>query len=218
MHTIGLLGGTFDPIHFGHLRTAQELSESLRLNELRFIPSSNPPHKAKPQVTAENRAAMVKLAIIDNPIFKFDGRELLRIGSSYTIDTLLSLRAELGDNVSLILIMGSDAFIKFNTWYRWQEIIKLCNIALVQRPLPTKKEALPKELEIFLNNHYTEHVKDLHDSNFGYVTMQAITPLEISSTAIRDAIQHQNTPRYLLPDGVLEYIHSNRLYNRTTKA
>lgn len=216
MQTIGLLGGTFNPIHFGHLRMAQELAESLSLNEVRFIPSANPPHKAPPQVSAENRAAMVKLAIADNPQFQFDGRELSRMGASYTVDTLESLRSELGNQVSMVLMMGSDAFTKFSTWHRWQEIIKLCHIALVQRPASNMKEPLTKELETFLHNHYTEHAEDLHESNAGLVTMQAITPLEISSTAIRNTLQNKQSARYLMADSVLEYISANQLYETTS--
>lgn len=213
MQTIGLLGGTFNPIHFGHLRMAQELAESLSLNAVKFIPSANPPHKPPPQVSAEHRASMVQLAITNNPQFQFDDRELNRTGASYMVDTLESLRSELGDDASLILIMGGDAFTKFNTWHRWQEIIKLCHIALVQRPASGNKEALTKELEIFLHNHYTEHANDLHDTNAGLVTMQAITPLEISSTAIRQALQLKHSARYLMPESVLRYIAANQLYS-----
>ena len=213
MQTIGLLGGTFNPIHFGHLRMAQELAESLSLNEVKFIPSANPPHKPPPQVSAEHRAAIVQLAIADNPQFQFDGRELSRNGASFTIDTLESLRDEFGDSVSLILVMGSDAFTKFNTWHRWQEIIKLCHIALVQRPVSSNKESLTKELETFLHNHYTEHAEDLHESSAGLVTMQAITPLEISSTAIRQALQLNHSARYLMPENVLDYIAAQQLYS-----
>ena len=213
MQTIGLLGGTFNPIHFGHLRMAQELADSLSLSAVKFIPSANPPHKPSPQVSAEHRAAMVQLAITGNSEFQLDGRELIRTGASYTIDTLESLRDELGDSASLILIMGSDAFTKFNTWHRWQEIIKLCHIALVQRPVSSNKESLTKELETFLHNHYTEHAEDLHESSAGLVTMQAITPLEISSTAIRQALQLKHSARYLMPEKVLDYIAAEQLYN-----
>jgi nicotinate-nucleotide adenylyltransferase len=213
VQTIGLLGGTFNPIHFGHLRMAQELADSLSLNSVKFIPSANPPHKPPPQVSAEHRAAMVQLAIADNPQFLFDGRELSRTGASYTIETLESLRDELGDGTSLILIMGSDAFTKFNTWHRWQEIIKLCHIALVQRPASTNKESLTKELETFLHNHYTEHAEDLHEGSAGLVTMQAITPLEISSTAIRQALQLKHSARYLMPENVLDYIAAKQLFS-----
>jgi len=213
MQTIGLLGGTFDPIHFGHLRMAQELAESLSLSTVKFIPSANPPHKRSPQVSAEHRAAIVQLAIADNPQFQFDGRELNRSGASYTIDTLESLRSELENDASLILIMGSDAFTKFNTWHRWQEIIKLCHIALVQRPASTKQDVLTKELETFLHNHYTEHADDLHNISAGLVTMQAITPLDISSTAIRQSLQLKRSVRYLIPESVLNYITAKQLYS-----
>jgi nicotinate-nucleotide adenylyltransferase len=179
---------------------------------VQFIPSANPPHKPPPQVSAENRAAMVKLAIADNPKFQFDGRELLRTSASYTLDTLEDLRKELGNDTSLVLIMGSDAFTKFNTWHRWQEIIGLCHIALVQRPVSSIKEPLSNDLQTFLHNHYTEHVQDLHEVSAGLVTMQAITPLEISSTAIRNALQNKHSARYLMADSVLEYISANQLY------
>jgi len=210
--TIGLLGGTFNPIHFGHLRMAQELADSLSLSSVKFIPSANPPHKPPPQVSAEHRSAMVQLAITGNSQFQFDGRELSRAGASYTVETLESLRDEFGDSAGLILIMGSDAFTKFNTWHRWQEIIKLCHIALVQRPASTNKEPLTKELETFLHNHYTEHAEDLHESSAGLITMQAITPLEISSTAIRQALQLKHSARYLMPENVLDYIAAKHLY------
>ncbi|WP_370868113.1 nicotinate-nucleotide adenylyltransferase [Methylotenera sp.] len=216
MPAIGILGGTFNPIHFGHLRMAQELAESLSLNEVRFIPSANPPHKPLPLVTADHRAAMVQLAIADNPLFAFDDRELRRTDTintpSYTIDTLVSLRTELGEKVSLVLIMGSDAFTKFDTWHHWQEIISLCHIALVQRPDKKPSKPLAKSLETFLHNHYTEHFDDLHESNAGFVTMQAITPLEISSTAIRSILQQKHSARYLTPQSVLDFIEINKLY------
>jgi len=214
---IGIFGGTFNPIHFGHLRMAQELAESLNLDEVRFIPSASPPHKLPPLVSAEQRASMVQLAIANNPLFKFDGRELHRTATdnmpSYTIDTLQSLRDELGENASLVLFMGSDAFSKFNTWHRWDEIISLCHIALVQRPLASIKEPLPKVLDTFLHNHYTENVDDLHEASAGYVTMQTITSLEISSTAIRNSLQNKQSARYLMPENVIEYIKSQQLYS-----
>ena len=217
MPTIGLLGGTFDPIHFGHLRMAQELAEALNLDEVRFIPAANPPHKSTPLVTAHHRATMVQLAINNNPLFRLDDREIFRAGASYTIDTLISLRNELGENTSLVLFMGSDAFTNFNTWHDWEKIIQLCHIALVQRPLSSMKAPLAKVLETFLHNHYTENIDDLRETHAGYVTMQSITPLDISSTAIRTNLQNKSSARYLMPDGVLDYIESNMLYNNSAK-
>ena len=214
MQTLGILGGTFNPIHFGHLRMAQELAESLSLNEVRFIPSANPPHKPMPQVSAEHRAAMVEIAIADNPLFKLDNRELLRTGASYTIDTLQSLRDELGAQASITLFMGNDAFTKLNTWHRWQDLLSLCHIGLVARPnVPSQpKTGLPKVLESYLQQHYTELADDLAEHSCGFIHMQAITALDISSTAIREALQNKHSARYLLPESVLSYIQEQQLY------
>jgi len=211
LKAIGILGGTFNPIHFGHLRMAQELADALNFDEIRFIPAASPPHKDTPAISAEHRAAMVRLAIADNPAFTCDERELHRTGASYTIDTLLSLREELGSQVSMTLFMGSDAFTKFDTWHRWEEIIQHCHIALVQRP-HVNQDKLPKVLETFLHNHYTENSDDLHTSPAGYVTMRQITALDISSTAIRAAFKHGYSTRYLMPDNVIEYIQTYHLY------
>lgn len=208
---IGIFGGTFNPIHFGHLRMAQELTDALNFDEVRFIPAANPPHKNALAISAEHRAAMVQLSIADNTGFSFDDRELHRAGASYTIDTLLSLREDLGMQTSITLLMGSDAFTKFDTWHRWQEIIQLCHIALVQRP-QAEANKLPKILETFLHNHYTEHSDDLHTAPAGFVTMRQVTALDISSTAIREAFKHGYSARYLMPDSVIEYIHTHKLY------
>lgn len=213
MKSIGILGGTFNPIHYGHLRMAQELADALNFDEVRFIPAANPPHKDAPAISAEHRAAMVRLAIKNNPAFTCDDRELRRTGASYTIDTLLSLRQELGAQVSITLLMGSDAFTKFDTWHRWEEIIQHCHIVLVQRP-QTEPNKLPRILETFLHNHYTENGDDLHDTPAGFVTMRQVTALDISSTAIRDTLQQGFSARYLMPDHVIEYIHARQLYRK----
>lgn len=212
MKCVGLLGGTFNPIHYGHLRMAQELAEALNLDEVRFIPSANPPHKAAPTVSAGHRAEMVELAIEDNPLFTCDRRELKRAGASYTIDTLISLREALGNNVALCLIMGSDAFTKLNTWHRWQELLDFCHLILVQRPNSLAKEPLNKELELFLHQHYTEHQEDLSTQAAGYIHMHAITALDISSTAIRLAFQNTLSTQYLMPEAVINYIQTHQLY------
>ena len=207
------MGGTFNPIHYGHLRMAQELCEQLNLNEVLFIPAANPPHKNDGLISAEHRAAMVKIAIESNTRFCFDGRELNRIGASYTIDTLHSLRDELGKEQSLVLFMGSDVFTKFNTWHHWQEIIQLCHIALVKRTNRSEqKHELPKILETFLHNHYTENSDELHLSSAGWITMQLITALDISSTSIRHRLINKDSARYLMPDSVIDYIKQNNLY------
>ena len=213
MPAIGILGGTFNPVHYGHLRMAQELAESLNLDTVRFIPAANPPHKDAPAISAEQRAAMVQLAIANNSRFVFDDRELHRAGASYTLDTLHSLRDELGKDVSITLFMGSDAFTKFDTWHHWQEIIALCHIALVQRPqLRGHEHKLSQSLETFLHHHYSENSDDLRHAPCGFVTMRQITALDISSTAIRHALQHGNSVRYLMPDSVIDFIQTHQLY------
>lgn len=190
----------------------QELADTLNLAEIRFIPSANPPHKVAPAVSAQQRAEMVQLAIAGNPLFKLDTRELNRDGVSYTIDTLISLQEELGGGVALCLIMGSDAFTKLNTWHRWQALLDYCHIILVQRPTNTAQPKLTDELSDLLHNHYTENISDLSAESAGYIHMQAITPLDISSTNIREQLKAALSPRYLMPDNVLEYINNDGLY------
>lgn len=192
---------------------AEELAEGLGLNEVRFIPSANPPHKDTPLVSAQQRAEMVQLAIQGHHAFTLDTSELQRQGDSYTIDTLISLRDELGQNVSMTLFMGSDAFTKFDTWHRWQEIIEHCHIALVQRPqLRGEQHRLSKTLETFLHNHYSENSDELQRTPSGIVTMRQVTALDISSTEIRYALKHQRSVHYLMPDNVIEYIERHHLY------
>ena len=212
MQLIGLLGGTFNPIHNGHLRLAQELAGALNFSVVRFIPSANPPHKPAPSVSAQHRAAMVQLAITDNAIFKLDTRELERVGASFTIDTLISLQEELGGSVALCLIMGSDAFAKLNTWHRWQALLDYCHIILVQRPTSATQPQLADELSVLLHDHYTDNVSDLADENAGYIHMQKITALDITATNIRAQLEAGLSPRYLMPDNVLDYIKNNKLY------
>ena len=195
MARIGLLGGTFDPIHFGHLGMAQELAQALALDTVKFIPAAVPPLKSQPSTSAIDRCAMVQLAIANNPDFQLDDRELKRTGPSYTLDTLRSLRSELGEQDSLVLFIGSDAFKQFNRWHQWQEIIRLCHIALVARPDSEVSTALDPELVTFLQDHYTENAMDLQSATTGLITMQAITPLTISSSAIREQLKIRQSAR-----------------------
>lgn len=210
---IGILGGTFNPIHFGHLRIAEEIAENLALDEVRFIPSAQPPHKPAPQVSAQHRANMVKLAIQNNPAFVLDDCELNREGASYTIDTLTDLRKKLGAQVGLFLIMGSDAFAHFNTWHRWQEILDDCHIVLVQRPHhESLMENFSAEMKDFFETHTQKTFPNLQEKAAGSIITQTITPLAISSTDIRERRQSKKSVRYLLPPDVLNYIETHQLY------
>ena len=191
---------------------AQELVDALNLTEIRFIPSANPPHKAVPKVSAQQRAKIVELAIADNPVFRLDTRELDRQGASYTIDTLISLREEIGKDVSLCLIMGSDAFTKLDTWQRWDELLDHCHIILVQRPSKQVQSKLSEQLTAFLESHYTENADDLAEKPAGYVHMQHITAQDIAATSIREQLLARKNVKYLVPDQVLAYIQQQQLY------
>ncbi len=214
MKLVGILGGTFNPIHYGHLRMAQELADALKLSEVRFIPSANPPHKDDVMVSAEHRAKMVDLAIADNPLFTLDECELKREGTSYTIDTLIELHESLSGETALCLMMGTDAFVRLNTWHRWQSILDYAHIILVQRPGMQPQEKLPSELETLLRDHYTELHDDLVHENAGFITMQQISAQDISSTRVRELLGNGESVKYLVPDGVIEYSQHAKIYSK----
>jgi nicotinate-nucleotide adenylyltransferase len=213
MNAIGILGGTFDPIHFGHLRMAQELADAVRLDEVLFVPAAIPPHRQQPATSAQQRAGMVALAIQDHPSFRLDMRELLREGASYTIDTLQSLRMELGEETSISLLLGSDAFLGLPGWHHWQELLDLAHIVVAYRPnAPIVKEQLHPQLKQRCDTRLTDDASLLGKTRAGHIYMQHITALDISATLIRQCIQGSTSPRYLLPDSVIGYIETERLY------
>jgi len=210
---VGILGGTFDPIHYAHLRLAEELADALDLAQVRLVPASVPPHRASPQVSAAHRADMVRLACGDNTRFVLDDRECRRAGPSYTVDTLLELRAELGSARSLCLLMGLDAFLGLATWSRWERLFDLAHVVIAHRPgFALDPGAVPVTLTRELEARRAQATRALQQSPAGLVWLQAVTPLDISATAIREAIREQRSPRYLLPDSVLDYIHRSSLY------
>jgi nicotinate-nucleotide adenylyltransferase len=213
MRAIGVLGGTFDPIHFGHLRLAQELADAVSLDEVLFIPAAIPPHRQQPATSAQQRAGMVALAIQNNPSFRLDMRELLRQGASYTIDTLQSLRLELGEETSISLLLGSDAFLGLPGWHHWQELLDLAHIVVAYRPhAPIVKEQLHPQLRQRCEARLTDDAGLLGKTRAGHIYMQHITALDISATHIRNCFQQSISPRYLLPDSVIGYIETERLY------
>ncbi|HEX9671831.1 MAG TPA: nicotinate-nucleotide adenylyltransferase [Burkholderiales bacterium] len=213
---IGILGGTFDPIHYGHLRLAEELGERLRLEEVRFFPSGTPPHRSAPAVTADHRLAMTRLAAAGNARFAVDDRELRRAGPGYTFDTLKELRAELGDARPLALLLGADAFPDFATWHRWREIFGLAHVAVAHRPgFPVERwaERMPEPLAREYSARLMQQPLAIHLSPAGGIVIVPFTALEISATAIRDMLHAGASPRYLLPSAVLDYIRSHGLYS-----
>ncbi|HSI22841.1 MAG TPA: nicotinate-nucleotide adenylyltransferase [Methylophilaceae bacterium] len=215
MHAIGILGGTFDPIHFGHLRMAEELREKIGLERIRFIPAAIPPHRASPQIEAFHRAEMVRLAIAGNPAFTLDNRELARSGPSYTFDTLNELRAELGADTPLCLLIGSDVYLGLHTWHRWRELLDLAHLVVAHRPGTTPKEdSMSPELRQLWQQRGTLQPADVQVTPAGRILLLPITALDISASAIRTAFMEGRSTRYLIPETVRTYIESHHLYAR----
>jgi len=210
MSPIGIFGGTFDPIHFGHLRTAFELLHALRLAEVRLVPAGRPPHRGAPLCDTERRLEMVRAAAADQPGFVVDDRELRRVGPSYTVTTLRELRAE-NPVRSLCLIVGMDAFLGLPEWHEWREILRLAHLVVAHRPGWSAPGAgLLGEL---LAERGTARVADLHASPGGRIHVRAVTQLEISSTELRELIVAGRDPRYLLPDAVRTIIRDTGCYH-----
>lgn len=206
---VGLLGGTFDPIHFGHLRSAVEVREYLALDELRLIPNATPPHRDSPGASAQQRLEMVCLATASDASLLVDDCELQRDRPSYTVDTLESLRAELGAEATLFLIVGWDAFSGLPGWHRWEEILQLASLVVLQRP--EQDQELPEVLKDLLAARSVGDASAMQATH-GEILCLAQTPLAISATHIRSLIQAGRSPRFLLPDSVLGYIETKGLY------
>ena len=211
---IGVLGGTFDPVHFAHLRLAEELADSIGLAKIRFIPTGAPPHRGIPRVIGAHRMEMVRLAIAGNPRFEADDREIRREGVCYTFDTLNELRDELGER-PLCLLMGSDAFSALTTWHRWQELFDLAHIVIATRPgysVQQLQTSLPGPLrKVYLQRLVASSAILRRDSG-GAICVREITALDIAATTIRALLAGGASARYLVPDAVLDYIKTNRLY------
>lgn len=209
MNPIGIFGGTFDPIHYGHLRTAFELLQALRLGEVRFIPSGDPPHRGKTHASAQLRLDMVRVATSGQPGFTVDDCELRRDGPSFTIDTLAAIREE-HPGAPLGLIIGMDAFLGFTSWRRWEEILGLAHIVVAHRP--GWKAPGVGELGGLITAHGTHRVDDLHDELHGRVHIHAVTQLEIASSEIRNLVAAGRDPRFLIPDAVRDVISRSGCY------
>jgi len=203
MQSIGIFGGTFDPIHYGHLRTAFEVRNKLSLDEVRFIPCSDPPHRPSPMTDSALRLRMVQAAIRAQQGFIVDDRELKRSGPSYSVDTLTSLRVDY-PHQSLCLIMGMDAFVDLPTWYQWPKLLDLAHIVVAHRPgwLAPEHGVLGQ----LIQSRGTVRPEDLRQSSCGRIHVEEVTQLEISSTDLRAAIAAGLEPEYLMPDSVWKII------------
>jgi nicotinate-nucleotide adenylyltransferase len=214
LNPMGVFGGTFDPIHYGHLRSAFELLEAVEFSEIRFLPAANPPHRDATHADAATRTALVRAAIEGEPRFILDDRELRREGPSYSVDTLLDLRAEHAHR-SLCLIIGMDAFLGLPQWHQWREILQLAHLVVAHRPGWQAPQS--GALGELLADRGTHRVGDLHESRAGRVYVRAVTQLEISSSAIRELIRAGRDPRYLVPDPVCRLLAESGCYTAATE-
>lgn len=208
--TVAMFGGTFDPIHHGHLRLALELRDRLAFDQVLLLPCALPVHRESPGCSAEQRLEMVRLAVGDEPQLQVDDRELLSDEPSYSYHSLLSLRQQLGSDVCLTMVMGADSLLSLDSWYRWQELLELGHILVVSRPGWHLTGNHP--LASWLEKHRVEDFEQLHNSAAGHVYIQQLPGLDISATAIRQLLRRGSSARYLLPDPVLHWIKQNHLY------
>lgn len=207
--TLGIFGGTFDPIHIGHLRMALEIKQQLQLDEMRLMPCYLPPHRPAPGATADERVAMLTLAVQDCADLVIDKRELQRDKPSYTYDTLCELRAELGADPSLCLCMGMDSFVTLDSWHNWAQLLHLANIVVVARPgwfLPESGAVAD------LLNLHRRHSDAIVQQAAGVIVVLEQRLLPISATDIRAQIRAGHSPQFLVPDAVWSYMRSHQLY------
>lgn len=204
-----ILGGTFDPVHFGHLRMAQEMLNQFPQAHVSLMPAAYPPHRSEPSVSSEQRIEMLNLVLDSHPELSVDGRELARQEPSYSVVTLREIQQEIDGNC-LIFLMGTDAFAKLDQWYQWQDLIELTNILVIGRP----SAELPESGVVadFYQQYKVEQLSELVNFSHGKVGFYEMPQLDISSTYIRQQINGGFSPRFLLPDVILDYIKQHGLY------
>lgn len=210
---IGIFGGTFDPIHFGHLRPSLELCELLGMEQVRFIPSFIPPHRDVPSTPARLRLEMVRQAISSESRFVVDEREIRRGGASYMVDTLASLRLDFSEH-PLCLFIGMDAFVQMHHWHQWQKLLDYSHIVVSQRPDSDffDPSDWPLEIRLFYQQYKAAKRDELKSSLQGKILFVSVTQLTISSTDIRVRLKNNLSIRYLVPDAVLNLIEYHHLY------
>lgn len=206
---IGLFGGTFDPVHLGHLRTAIELAEGYSLNQLRLLPNHRPAHRDQPTASTAQRIEMLEIATQNLSRLIVDPREAMRDTASYTVDTLNEVKQEYPDT-TLIFFMGQDAFSQFDTWHRWQEILELANLVVIDRP--------DAQLSDWASNLMAEQAarvgQRIVDSATGVIERHSVTQLAISATDVRRRIANDQSVDFLVPERVKQYIVKHGLYFR----
>ena len=206
---IGIFGGTFDPVHYGHLRAALEAMEILRLQDFRLLPAGTPPHRANTFASADHRLAMLKLALSRYPELQVDDREIRREGSSFMVDTLGEIRQEEGD-APILMMIGQDAANVLDQWHEWHRLFDLAHLVIMRRP--ESKHIYSGALFEQVQPRMVNNPGRLLNSPAGLILPLEVTQLAISSTEIRRQIRTGLSPRFLLPDSVIDYILEYRLY------
>ena len=212
---VGIFGGTFDPIHYGHLRVAEEIVKTVSLQKLYFVPAGMPRLRHSPVASPQHRVEIVRLAIQKNPDFVLDEREINRDGVSYSIDTVREFKQEFGEEVRLCFILGADAFIKLPEWNNWKELFNLCHFIVSTRPgysLTLIKELLSKELREECSQRWVSNTESLRKDTSGLIFIASTTMLDISATSIRAHIAVGRSVRHLVPSVTVNYISENKLY------
>ncbi|PIE20812.1 MAG: nicotinate-nicotinamide nucleotide adenylyltransferase [Neptuniibacter caesariensis] len=204
------MGGTFDPVHNGHLRTALEIKTWAGVSQVCMLPAGDPVHRRAPGRSPEQRLAMVSLAVADEPALIVDDCEVLSDQPSYSLLTLQSLRQAMGPERSIVMVMGMDAYQTLPSWHEWRRFTDYAHLLVVKRP----GYALPNDpqLDQFTEQHIAQDLDEVMNTPAGHVIFHELTPLGISATQIRDVIKRGESPRYLLPDQVWNYIQKHRLY------
>lgn len=205
---IGLLGGTFDPVHIGHLALARSAQAALGFDEIRFLPTGISWQKGEVSTPSEHRLRMVNLAISGRPGFVTDDREVRRGGNTYTVDTLGELRAEFGAEAMLVLLLGSDQLRNLATWRRYRELLDLAHIAVTRRE-QVSPIRLPEPVEDLVHTHGRD---TLPDAPSGAIVFFGMPFVPVSATRLREQLIAGERPAELLPEGILDYIQTHRLY------
>lgn len=208
---LAIFGGTFDPVHFGHLRAAVEVRENLQLESLSLLPAGNPPHRDGTFASAADRLAMLQLAVREYPDLQVDPREVQREGYSWMVDTLGELRAELGPDQPLALLLGQDAVNQLDSWKEWRRLFELAHIVIMRRPDSSYQYSTDLLLEI--EPRLVNRPKALRQQPCGLVLPLEVTQLAISSTDIRQRLQQGKSCNFLLPAAVIGYIRQHGLYS-----
>lgn len=206
---MGIFGGTFDPVHYGHLRAALEAMEMLHLQDFRLLPAGMPPLRANTFASADHRLAMLRLALFKYPELQVDDREVRREGLSFMVDTLSEIRREQGD-APILMMIGQDAANGLDQWHEWHRLFDLAHLVIMRRP--TSKQNYSAALFEQVQPRLVDHSAQLQNSPAGLILPLEVTPLAISSTAIRSQIRAGLSPRFLLPDPVIDYILEHGLY------